>query len=82
MIRLCELAETYRLEEDELVEALVERRVRVGGVGTPAVSEFVGLEVAAVLSCTAMAAAGRVADALNLKYRPSAVVCGGAGVSG
>ena len=66
---LVELAASYRLDEDELTEALVERRIRPGGVGTPTVSEFLSLEIAGLLGCTSTAAAGRLADALNLRYR-------------
>ncbi|NHB85058.1 DUF222 domain-containing protein [Tessaracoccus sp. HDW20] len=66
---LCDLATIYRLDEDELNEALVERRIRLGAAGTPTVSEYLSLEVAGLLGCTATAAASRLADALNLKYR-------------
>ena len=66
---LCDLAECYRLDEDELTEVLVERRVQVGGEGTPSVSEHLRLEIAGLLGCTPPAATGRLADALNLKHR-------------
>lgn len=66
---LCDLAETYRLDEADLLDSLAERRVRVGGEGTPSVSEHLRLEIAGLLGCTPAAATGRLADAINLKYR-------------
>lgn len=66
---ICELAGQYSLQEQELIEALAERRIRPGGEGTPTVSEFLSLELAGLLRCTPTAAAGRIADALNLQYR-------------
>ncbi len=66
---LCDLARQYRVEYDDVVEVLAERRVRLGGVGTPAVSEFIGLELAGLLRCPPMVAASKLADALNLQYR-------------
>ncbi|OCL36371.1 hypothetical protein BCR15_00395 [Tessaracoccus lapidicaptus] len=66
---LCELAEEYSVGCDEVHEILAERKVTVGGAGTPGVSEFIALELAGLLRCTPMAAATKLADALNLKYR-------------
>lgn len=66
---LCDLAETYGLDEADLLDSLAERRVRVGGEGTPSVSEHLRLEIAGLLGCTPAAATGRLADAINLKYR-------------
>lgn len=66
---LCDLAENYRLDQDELIEILADRRIRIGGDGTPLVSEMVCLEIAGLLRCTPRAAGGRLADALNLKHR-------------
>ena len=43
---LCDLAETYGLDEADLLDSLAERRVRVGGEGTPSVSEHLRLEIA------------------------------------
>ncbi|MHA6512497.1 13E12 repeat family protein [Tessaracoccus sp. Z1128] len=66
---LCDLADHYEVGYDQVVEVLAERRIAVGGVGTPAVSEFIALELAGVLRCTPTAAASKLADALNLKHR-------------
>lgn len=75
---LCDLAVVYRLDEAELTEVLLERRVRVGGEGTPTVSEHLRLEIAGLLRCTPAAAAGRLADALNLKHRHPRLYADGA----
>ncbi len=69
LLHLTELAAVYTVGYDDVVEVLVEDRLRVGGKGTPSVSEFLCLEVAALLGCSAMAAAARVADALDLRWR-------------
>lgn len=66
---LCTLASTYRLEIEELIAPLAERLVRVGGEGTPAVSEHLRLEVQGLLGCGPHVAAGKLADAVNLRYR-------------
>ena len=66
---LCAIAETYRVDEGELLEVLTERFVSVGGVGTPTVSEFLRLELAGLLRCSPDAALAKLADAINLKYR-------------
>ncbi len=69
VVAICDLAENYRVDSDELLEVLAERRVRVGGAGTPKVSEFVSLELAGLLGCTPVAAGHRIVEALNLKHR-------------
>ncbi|MHA6508822.1 hypothetical protein [Tessaracoccus sp. Y1736] len=66
---LCDLAEHYEVDYDQVVEVLAERRVVVGGIGTPAVSEFIGLELAGLLRCPPIVAASKLADALSLKHR-------------
>lgn len=66
---LCDLAACYRVNEEELIAPLLEKFVTVGGDGTPTVSEFLRLEVAALLGCSPAAAAGQIADAINLKFR-------------
>ena len=37
ILGICRLAEGYSVDRDELVEALVERQIRLGGDGTPLV---------------------------------------------
>ena len=69
LLHLTELASVYTVGFDDVVEVLVEDRLRVGGQGTPSVSEFLCLEVAALLGCSAITAAARVADALDLRWR-------------
>lgn len=66
---LCTIAETYRVDEGELLEVLTERFVQVGGEGTPTVSEFLRLELAGLLRCSPDAALAKLADAIDLKYR-------------
>lgn len=66
---ICDLAEVYEVEYDDVMEVLAERKVVVGGVGTPEVSEFIGMELAGLLRCTPVVAATKLADALNLKHR-------------
>ena len=66
---LCDLAEHYDVDYDQVLEVLAECKVVVGGIGTPAVSEFIGLELAGLLRCPPIVAASRLADALNLKHR-------------
>lgn len=66
---ICDLAEHYEVDYDDVLEVLAERKVVVGGIGTPAVSEFIGGELAGLLRCPPIVAAGRLADALNLKHR-------------
>ena len=69
VILLCDLAEGYEVGYEDVVEVLAERKVVLGGAGTPRVSEFVALEVAGLLRCTPVVAASKLADALNLKHR-------------
>ncbi|MDF1486857.1 13E12 repeat family protein [Tessaracoccus caeni] len=69
VVALCDLAESYCLDEAELHEILVDDDVRVAGEGTPLVSQYVSLEIGALLGCTPRAAAMKLADALNVKYR-------------
>lgn len=66
---ICALAEQYEVDYDEVIDVLAERKVVVGGIGTPAVSEFIALELAGLLRCTLIVAAAKLADALNLKHR-------------
>lgn len=65
---LAEMAANYNLANDDVVEALAEKRIPMGP-GAPSVSEFLCLEVAGILRCTPAAAGSRIADAVNLKYR-------------
>lgn len=66
---MCDLAEQYQVHYSDVVEVLAERRVVVGGIGSPAVSEFIGLELAGLLRCPPIVAASKLADALNLRHR-------------
>lgn len=66
---ICELAECYRVDTDELLAVLAEKRIRVGAEGTPLVSEFLSLELAGLLECSPHAAGHRLIEALNLKHR-------------
>jgi hypothetical protein len=52
-----------------------ERLVRLGGDGTPEVAEFAPAELGAVLGVSPGAAAALVADALDLRHRPTAIWC-------
>lgn len=70
---MCALAEAYQVGYDDVVEVLAEKFERVGGVGTPKVSEFVTMELAALLGCSVADATGKLADALNLKHRHPAL---------
>lgn len=58
-----------RCEEKEEPEALEEKRVPGGAEGTPAVSEFLSLEVGPALGLSQLSAANLVASVLDLKYR-------------
>ena len=69
ILGICRLAEGYSVDRDELVEALVERQIRLGGDGTPLVSEFVSLELAGLLRCSPTVAGNRIVEALDLKHR-------------
>jgi len=77
---LCDLALAYRLDEADLLDygteiyrdrdtKLPEKLIHPGGEGTPSVSEFLAMEVAALLRCSQTAAIERIASSLNLKYR-------------
>jgi len=77
---ICDLAVAYRVDEADLLDygteiyrdrdtRLLEKLIRPGGEGTPGVSEFLAMEVAALLRCSQTAAIERIASALNLKYR-------------
>ena len=77
---ICDLAVAYRLDEADLLDygteiyrdrdtKLPEKLIHPGGEGTPSVSEFLAMEVAALLRCSQTAAIERIASALNLKYR-------------
>lgn len=66
---LVELAAHYRVGYEDVMDVLVEGLRRYGGDGTPAASEFLALEVGALLGCTPGKACGVIADALDLRYR-------------
>jgi len=77
---ICDLAVAYRLDEADLLDygteiyrdrdtKLPEKLIHPGGEGTPSVSEFLAMEVAALLRCSQTAAIETIASALNLKYR-------------
>ena len=77
---ICDLALAYRLDEADLLDygteiyrdrdtRLPEKLIHPGGEGTPSVSEFLAMEVAALLRCSQTAAIETIASALNLKYR-------------
>lgn len=68
-IALADLAEVYSVDVETLVPELAEQLVYPGYEGTPAVSEFLGLEVGPLLGITQQAAFGLIAEVLNLKYR-------------
>lgn len=70
LLHLAELAESYSCHDPEVfVEVLVEGFVRIGGDGTPSVSEFLSLEAAGLMGCSPSTAAGKLADVLDLKHR-------------
>jgi len=77
---ICDLAVAYRVDEADLLDygteiyrdrdtRLPEKLIHPGGEGTPSVSEFLAMEVAALLRCSQTAAIETIASALNLKYR-------------
>lgn len=66
---LVDLAESYSVELDPLVEVLAEKGVFVGLAGTPEVSEFLALELGPALGMSQRGAWAVVASVLNLKYR-------------
>lgn len=65
MLALCDL---HRVDESNLF-AGAERWVRGGSDGTPLIGEFVAGEVAALLGVSITAAAQRIGQALDLRYR-------------
>lgn len=67
--KMCELADEYHIEQEDLIDVLEEKHIRLGGTGTPTVSEYLTLELAGLLRCSPAAAASRLADALDLKHR-------------
>lgn len=70
LMHIAELATCYEVGSvDEFVEVLVEQFQQIGGEGTPEVSEFLCLEVAGLTECSAIAAAAKIADTLDLQYR-------------
>lgn len=70
LLHLAALAESYSVHDpDVMVEVLVEGFVRIGGEGTPKVSEFLALEAAGLMGCSPATAAGKLADVLDLKHR-------------
>ena len=70
LVLVTELALEYRVEEDALLDyAAGEKVVRVGGEGTPLVSEFLTLELAALLQRSLRSAAIYIAEAINLRWR-------------
>lgn len=69
LMHIAELAACYEVGVDDVVEVLVERFERLGGEGTPEVSEFLCMEVAGLTECSVIAAASKVADALDLQHR-------------
>ena len=77
---ICDLALAYRLDEADLLDygtaihrdrdtKLPEKLIRPGGEGTPSVSEFLAMEIAALTRCSQTSAIEKIATALNLKYR-------------
>lgn len=65
---LAALADVYKVDTEDLMPILAERHVSVSLDG-PTVSEFLCLEVAGLLGCSPTAAAGKIADAVNVKHR-------------
>lgn len=68
-IALADLAEVYSVDVDTLVPELAEQMIHPGREGTPAVSEFLGLEIGAALGISQQAAFSLVAEVLDLKHR-------------
>lgn len=65
---VAEFATNYSVGHDDVLPVLAERRVPLGP-GAPSISEFTCLEVAGLLGTTPRAAAGMIADAVNLRHR-------------
>ena len=66
---LAELAESYRVDMDAIVEHCAERTFRHAAEGTPEVSEFLNLEVGPALGLSEQAAGHLVVAALDLYHR-------------
>lgn len=67
---LVELCSEYRLEtSDDVVGPIAERMIGIGRDGTPHASDFLALEVGALLGTSSGAATERLADALDLTFR-------------
>ncbi|CAL8973228.1 hypothetical protein TESS_TESS_02692 [Tessaracoccus sp. O5.2] len=67
---ITQLACGYHLEaESDAHDALYEQDEPVGGDGCPLVSEWLSLELAALLGCTSRQATSLIGRALNLRYR-------------
>lgn len=74
---VAELALQYELgDEDVPHPALHEEDVPVGGPGVPAVSEFLALELGALLGITARKATALIGQVLQLKYRHGSLWAG------
>lgn len=65
---VAELATNYDVTVDDVMPVLADRGVKLGP-GAPEVSEYVSLEVAGLLGISTNAAAGLIADAVNLRHR-------------
>ncbi|WGT46210.1 hypothetical protein [Tessaracoccus lacteus] len=75
LLTLIELAEEYRFDDVEMIEALADRqRIVKGTVEEIGVSQYLALEVAGLLGISAHAAAAKVIDAVRLKYRHPSVL--------
>ncbi len=61
-VALAELAETYSVGVDALVEELAEKVIGTGEDGAPGFSEFLSLELGAALGISHRSALGRVCD--------------------
>lgn len=68
-VALMDLALAYRVDVDTLVGELQEKCLFVGHDGTPAISEFLSLELSAGTGMNQREALNLVADLLDLKYR-------------
>ena len=67
---LCDLAEAYNLDDEELlIDVLIDQKIRIGSSGTPLVSEMVSLEIGTLLGIPTLHAASELSAALDLKYR-------------
>lgn len=66
---LAELAASYRVDMDAIVEHCAERTFRYAAEGTPEVSEFLNLEVGPALGLSEQAAGHLVVAALDLYHR-------------